>query len=202
MVAQLGLVKVLNIPQNFCFQGSAGDILQQIAANLAVQLPSSITNVVVGNSEPTNIQTTAIWVRQDGSGQFIGLYTVNEGSWELLGSFKDWEPEYGASGSMTFTGVTTNKARFMRIGNYVYFYIDAVGTTGGIADSDLFFTLPIPAATGAGLGGGCQTLDGGTIAGCWTWNTTSEIVVRRYDAAAYALGSDRGFVVRGGYEVS
>lgn len=80
-------VEVVNLPQEFCFRGSAADILTQIAASLGVKLPASITNVVIGNTEPVNPQVTALWVRTDGAGNFIGLYVVSDGNWVNVNTF-------------------------------------------------------------------------------------------------------------------
>lgn len=99
MVAQLGLVKVLGLPQDFCFKGTAADILQLIASYLAVELPESITNVVVGNSEPTDIQNTALWIRQNASGTFQGLYVVSGGQ---------WVPIYPVPGQLTWVYGSTD----------------------------------------------------------------------------------------------
>lgn len=75
-----GAVKILNLPDVACFE-----TIQQWAAALAEQLvieiPSTITNVVIGNSEPTDSQNTALWVRRDNAGTFIGLYVFSSGAW-------------------------------------------------------------------------------------------------------------------------
>lgn len=146
MVAQQGLVKVLEVPQNFCFQGTAGDILTQIANHLAVQLPETISNVVVSASEPSDIQNTALWVRTDNAGNFIGLYVVSEGNWTLLGSWNDWSPSFGAEGGMNYTA-SANMARYVRIGDTVTIFISATGTISGTPSTNLTYTLPFPAAS-------------------------------------------------------
>ena len=74
-------LRVLNLPQNFCFQGDAAQILQQIAASLVGQLPMGASNVVIGNSEPTDPAVTALWLRTNNSGAFVGIYVFDSGSW-------------------------------------------------------------------------------------------------------------------------
>lgn len=81
---RLGLIKVLGLPADFCLQGSASDWIKQIAESLAVQLPEDISNVVIGNSEPEDLQSTALWIRQDSSGTFAGLYVVSGGNWTQI----------------------------------------------------------------------------------------------------------------------
>lgn len=81
MVAELGLIKVLNVPQEFCFQGTAAEIVQQLANVLAVELPASITNVWVGPTEPPDTQNWALWVARNNAGTFVGLRVVSDGVW-------------------------------------------------------------------------------------------------------------------------
>lgn len=75
-------IKVLGLPQTFCFTGTTANIIQQIADALVAEAgDGDFSNVVVGNSEPTNPQTTALWIRQDNSGTFVGLYVYSGGTW-------------------------------------------------------------------------------------------------------------------------
>lgn len=74
-----GAVKVVNLPDLACFTDFA-DFVQKLADSLVIEIPDSITNVVVGNSEPTD-SNTALWVRRDNSGTFVGLYVYTSGVW-------------------------------------------------------------------------------------------------------------------------
>lgn len=58
-----------------------------------------------------------------------------------------WSPSYGAGGSMTFTSVTTNLARYHEVGKMVSCYVAFRGTTGGTASNYLTFTLPFTSYT-------------------------------------------------------
>jgi len=58
-------------------------------------------------------------------------------------TWSTWSPTYGASGAMTYTAVTSTSARYIQIGKLVFFNLDAVGTTGGVANTTLTFSLPV-----------------------------------------------------------
>lgn len=77
-----GAVKVVGLPDLACFTNFA-DFVQKLADSLVIEIPDSITNVVVGNSEPAD-PTTALWVRQDNSGTFVGLYAYTSGAWAQI----------------------------------------------------------------------------------------------------------------------
>lgn len=57
-------------------------------------------------------------------------------------AFQTWTPTWGASGSMTFSSVTTTHARYAENGNIVHFYIAGSGTIGGTVSTIVTFTLP------------------------------------------------------------
>lgn len=57
-----------------------------------------------------------------------------------------WQPSYSASGSMTWTSVTTRQADYQIIGKLVTIYCSFIGTTGGTTNSQLFFTVPFTSA--------------------------------------------------------
>lgn len=207
MASQLGLVKVLSLPETFCFTGTAGDILIQIANALAVDLPDSISNVIVSASEPVDTQNTAIWVRTDNSGTFIDLYVVSVGQWVSLNEWKTWTPFYDGTGSMTYTLVTTYSANYVRQGDMVTFNISAEGTTGGVADDALVFTLPFPRfaetdhtvfagtsynATGNHRATSIRTGDG----------SQSQVYVYTFDNSVWGLGANRAFRANGTYKAA
>lgn len=74
-----GAVSVVNLPDVSCFENFS-DFVVALAASLAIEIPQSITNVVIGNSEPTST-TTALWIRRDNSGTFVGFYVYSSSSW-------------------------------------------------------------------------------------------------------------------------
>lgn len=56
----------------------------------------------------------------------------------------DFTPlSYGGTGSMTFTGVTVNTCKYMRVGRKVTVVYDLTGTSGGTGSFNLWFELPV-----------------------------------------------------------
>ena len=130
------------------------------------------------------------------------LYT---GLNKYVSEWESWTPSYSASGAMTYTTVTTTYARYCLLGNSVHFQIKALGTTGGVASTQLRFTVPIQPKrdTADGMGGGCTIIDGGAYrSGQWSHQgTTKTIAVARYDFANWGLAANTGFIITGFYEI-
>lgn len=57
-----------------------------------------------------------------------------------------WTPTLTASGSMTYTSTSVNKAIYVQVGKLVFFNVSFTGTVGGSVSTALKFTLPITAA--------------------------------------------------------
>lgn len=109
-----------------------------------------------------------------------------------------WAPTLAAGGTMTYTGTSVNYAKYFRQGNKVWFIIDVSGTTGNAGHPDLLFTMPVTMAGTVGVGGGCKCTTGGTrIGGMWSANSTTQILVSKYDASNWALAANTGFVING-----
>lgn len=80
---------------------------------------------------------------------FTNNYYAHSGTVPI--GFDDWfsyTPSYSASGSMTYTSVTTRKAIYKIHGNEVHVILDFVGTTGGTANTAVIATLPVVSADG------------------------------------------------------
>jgi hypothetical protein len=101
----------------------------------------------------------------------------------------DWKPTYGALGSMTYTSVSTTKAKFRISGREVKMEIQASGTAGGTASYGVTFSPPVTLASANAATGG-RILEGGAFHSCWAKviNTTT-IQVSRYDTANLTLGT-------------
>jgi hypothetical protein len=54
----------------------------------------------------------------------------------------NYTPTYSASGSMTFTSVTTALARFCVVGSMCNLVVQFLGTTGGTASNRIYFSAP------------------------------------------------------------
>jgi hypothetical protein len=65
----------------------------------------------------------------------------------------NWTPTWTCSGSMTFTGVSLEVARFVVQGKVVTFWLSAYGTIGGTVSTTVMATLPIDSVGAAGTQG-------------------------------------------------
>lgn len=115
-----------------------------------------------------------------------------------------WSPSYSASGSMTYTSVTTSLAAYVRIGKIVLFSLFATGTTGGSASTSLIATLPVTADatfTSANAPFACTVADGASaIGGVAYIGSSTQVYATRYDAANFGTGASRVMRVSGWYK--
>jgi hypothetical protein len=103
----------------------------------------------------------------------------------------NWTPSYSASGSMTYTSVTTNIAKFRIVGQSCIVLISSFGTTGGAADSTIY-VHGLPVAVNAGniqmvVGAGVEA---GVVGGVCFNQSTTELGFRKYDNSDWALSAD------------
>jgi hypothetical protein len=117
--------------------------------------------------------------------------------------FQPWcnyVPSYSASGSMTFTSVTTTAAKYILMNsNTVFVIVNGTGTTGGTAATNLSATPPI-ASDGVGVNMACTTRDatsGGAALG--TGRIATNLLVSKADISNYGLGSGRIMFISGLY---
>lgn len=112
-----------------------------------------------------------------------------------------WQPTYSATGSMTYTIVTTTLAEYQVISRQLKLEIVTIGTTGGTAAPGIRCTLPFSARNNAAsLPMTGWTADGGgTIGSCLFVDsgTANLLVCRRYDGANYGLGANRYIATNG-----
>lgn len=71
------------LPELLCYKDFES-FVKDIPNLFAVQVPSTITNVIVSNQQPTNSQTTSLWIRQSNSGSFMGIYVFAQGLWRQI----------------------------------------------------------------------------------------------------------------------
>ena len=116
-------------------------------------------------------------------------------------TFSTWTPTLSASGSMTYTSTSINKAIYIQVGKLVFFNVSITGTVGGSVSTALKFTLPVTAAHlyhafpvvyangGAILGGGASQASTTVVdvynstGGNWTAGTAGYTVQGFYEAA-------------------
>lgn len=104
-------------------------------------------------------------------------------------------PTYSASGSMTWTSITTDYATYKIQSDLLNYELFALGTTGGTASSELRATLPMsasPAFNAQRFGGGA--VDNVGIS-CLHFISTF-LSAARYDAANWGLGANRGITTK------
>jgi hypothetical protein len=119
-----------------------------------------------------------------------------------------WQPVYSAGGSMTYTSVTTTLASYMISYQTLFYTISAIGTTGGTAHTDLYFTVAMSRLnTGGyentGYGDGYDSTSAVFIPS-FQFNAASTTTVRVYKPSIYGtwyIGANSSFDARGSYQV-
>ena len=117
-------------------------------------------------------------------------------------NWTSWAPTYAAGGSMTFTGVTTINAEYVRIGSLVVYHIHATGTIGGTPSATLNFTLPVNQSTTIFHVAGCQAIDVNLVGGFTSHGGTTKMDVYRYDSGNWNAAASRGFNISGIYRAA
>lgn len=115
----------------------------------------------------------------------------------------DWVPVIDA-GTMTYTS-EVYLARYFHRGKVCMFTLGVTGTTGGVATASFAVSLPVRARqhTLASVTHTFSTVlvDGGVRGGVAYMNSNfAQLIVQRYDAANFGLGTGRAFIVTGLYE--
>lgn len=117
----------------------------------------------------------------------------------------DWfnfSPTWAASGSMTFTSVTTSFCKWRSEGGKTIRYIgQGVGTTGGTASNTLTVTLPVNAAEGANSpAAAAWVADGGLALASACYASATLLSGRKADSSNFGLGTGRYFNFNAVYE--
>lgn len=144
------------------------------------------------------------------------VYDSKTGKFENCSEMLDWEPNYPAFGSLTFTNVTTHiavyevrRVRFRdTFYNRVDYTISAQGTLGGTANIALLFTPP-PEYIPVYLTNGSSTLlyaghgyvvgSSGATGRCFYQTSISAFRVQRYDNANFPNTGTGYFGMTGWY---
>lgn len=113
-----------------------------------------------------------------------------------------WAPTYSASGSLTYTSVTSNVAKYKIASKRLLPSLKATGTLGGSASTALYATLPMDGilASDNPIIGACQT----AAVGGWSQlisGTPNTVSFNKYDASNYATSGSCVIKVNGSYEV-
>lgn len=117
-----------------------------------------------------------------------------------------WTPAYAASGSMTYTSVSTDFAKYKVSNQRVLIEHRSIGTTGGTGSNEIYATLPFESANSANtppIGGALIAPAGALVfGGAYIKNATpDQIVYMRYDYGNWGLGANSIAETAGFYEI-
>lgn len=103
-----------------------------------------------------------------------------------------WTPTYSASGSLTYTSISTYRARYKVSGGQLLLDFSSAGTTGGTASNTITVTIPFNNSNGSILYYPAVVGDGATGAGGSFINDATNIInFRKYDSSNFGLGGAR-----------
>jgi hypothetical protein len=76
----LGALKVQDVPERASIS-TWEELIKSIPTFIGVELPTGISNVIVGNVQPQEEDRDKLWIRRDNNGTFIGFYAFCDGKW-------------------------------------------------------------------------------------------------------------------------
>lgn len=179
-------------------------------AGSPVRPSDSTVNSAVGSGNPwTNLAdvlvpagVTTISGGITDTRTFIGVTEVAINNSPAL-VWNTWSPTITVPAGVTYTGVTINQARYMRVGKIVYYKIRVTGTLGGTPSNSFMFTLPINTVSTENVTPGSGFITTAvTIAAYSFINSISIVTVRAYDSSVLSSGTNRGFTISGFYEIA
>lgn len=112
-----------------------------------------------------------------------------------------WTPVYSASGSLTYTSVTSTIARYKISNAKLDYVLKSTGTLGGTASTQIEFTMPFEAAVAGNPPGGFGVT--ATVAAKVSIinGTPDGMRVEKYDTSNYANSGTNVINVAGFYEI-
>lgn len=81
-----GAIKIDNLPERARFTTWL-EFLEQLPDLLTVEVPSSISGVIVSIDEPGEQDRDKVWYRRDSAGRFVGVFAFQGGGWNLFYQF-------------------------------------------------------------------------------------------------------------------
>jgi hypothetical protein len=78
-----GALKLDNFQEGRVYTDTDAFILA-IAEMFSVEIPTTITNVIVSSAQPGDDFKEGVWIRKDASGSFNGIYIFQSGAWEQI----------------------------------------------------------------------------------------------------------------------
>lgn len=116
-------------------------------------------------------------------------------------AWSTWSPSYSASGSMTYTSVTTAISRYITIGKLTCAILRANGTTGGTASDQIIASLPVAVATiGATIYFPVIQNDSSTVVGMLALASGSSNALFLHTSGNWSLGANRAIYANFCYE--
>lgn len=112
-----------------------------------------------------------------------------------------WAPQYSATGSLTFTSVSTTFAKYKQVNQAIFFELRCSGTLGGTASNVILCTVPFEAlqsANSATAGYGLTATVTGTV--FITAGTPDKLSFAKYDGSNYATSGTIVINMHGRYE--
>jgi hypothetical protein len=82
-----GAIKLLGIPERACYN-TFKEFIEALPKMLGVEIPSSVSGVIVGSETPGEDDRNKIWFRRDTGGNFLGIYAFQGGAWHPLIEFR------------------------------------------------------------------------------------------------------------------
>lgn len=79
----LGQIKITGLPEGLCLT-TFSDLIKALPGFLSVEVPDSISNVTVSQSQPNDDQRDNLWIRVGASHGFIGMYVYSAGDWQNI----------------------------------------------------------------------------------------------------------------------
>jgi len=79
----LAPIKYLGLVDGQCFTNIT-DFIKTLQENLVAEVPDNITNVHVGNIQPSSTERNSVWFRVDTGGKFIGIYMFDGAVWQQV----------------------------------------------------------------------------------------------------------------------
>lgn len=139
-----GNIKLIGLIESCCFS-SVQELIKALPNLLMAEFPEGLTNVTVGNKQPSEEERDNLWIRKDNSGSFIGIYVFSQGVWRCIeplkggvkwvhGDSRDIEQGYSLidTGLVGFTAdeITHIKHQYFLHSSGTYYTYFAVTFTG------------------------------------------------------------------------
>jgi len=137
----IGQLILKALPELECFTNFT-DFLKALPGLYAVEIPASVTNVIVGPAQPSSSQTSSIWVRVNNAGTFLGIYVFSDGNWiQVVPAPNQIIWMYGDSSVVPDGYKTTDAASGDEISVALALALKALWITGNVGPNYEYFSV-------------------------------------------------------------